>query len=379
MWRLRRAPIPAACARLSTGRGNGAGGEAGGSTGSVAQPSRREAWMASDTATVFGRARSPAVDAGSEDDDYTSLDLEVISRALEAVKCRSAALGIADGTNNAEADADALAAAASALQSARKGAEAEMAFLCALAARRSCGAAWYGLASLLHEYQHGGLPLDGTGDGSAGQRQRDLRLREAADAALIAARYEPRAPRSLALLGDILNDLGSDREACRAWAAAEVRGTAHWRRLAQPWLERVRTAPSQASVFGPREPLRSLRVGAPAVPLVRRSNGGQFTALRLATRPAAFLLRNFSTGAERDAIVAAAVDAPMRAVPRAEDGDEADERRGCEVAWLSSPLTVPDSAWAALMTDAVDVVLPSAQADSGLPGPGPLEDLHVVK
>ena len=122
------------------------------------------------------------------------------------------------------------------LQSARKGDEAERCFVSTLLAERSCGAAWYGRASLLHEYQHGGL----TG-GSA----RRAALAEAADAALIAARNESRRPRSLALLGDILNDQDDHREACRAWRAAEERGRTHWRSLASSWLD------GSQSAFGP--------------------------------------------------------------------------------------------------------------------------------
>lgn len=333
---------------------------------------RRESWMEADSSTIFGRARSPASDAGSLDDDYTVLDLEVISRALEFTKRRGEVVRLTDSSSDDVPDADGLAAQGFAMQSVRSGKDAERAFLAALATQRSCGAGWYGLGSLLHEYQHGGLDDDEPGVGDEDARSR--RLSRAADCALIAARYEARQPRALALLGDVLNDLGSHREACRAWTAAEARGKAHWRQLAAPW---VASAGADASAFGPREPLASLAMGSAPVTLHRASNGHAFTARRLSDRPAAFLLSGFSTAAERDAIVAAAIGAPMRAVPRGEDdAPEDDERRGCEVAWLASPVTCGTTSWADLMRDAIRVVLPSV---GGLPDAGAPEDLHVVK
>lgn len=332
---------------------------------------RRENWMEADSSTIFGRARSPARDANlSEDDDFTVLDLEVITRALGAIKRRGEQIS----SNAAAEDEDAIRVADEGftLQSSRNSAAAEHAFLRALSIQRSCGAAWYGLGSLLHEHQHGGLDDERGDEGSDAARTRRLAL--AADCALIAARYEASQPRALALLGDVLNDLGSHREACRAWTAAEARGKRHWRGLAAPWLV---AAGDGGSAFGPREPLRSLAVGAEPMTLHRSSSGQAFTARRLSGRPAAFLLSGFSTADERDAIVAAGIGAPMREVPRAEeDAPEDDDRRGCEVAWLASPVTCADTSWAALMRDAIDVVLPSS---NGLPDAGAPEDLHVVK
>lgn len=221
------------------------------------------------------------------------LDIEVISRAGAALKARRDLLN----ASPAELPNEALAEAVR-LQSARQGDAAERAFVGALLANRSCGSAWFGLASLLHEHQHGGL---------ASWESRGAALAEAADACLISARYEPQLPNPLVLLGDILNDLGDSREACRAWRAAEVRGGAHWRALTERWCG------SGVSAFGPRDPLKSLLVGGRPIELSRASDTTKrFTARRLANRPAAFLLSNFSTEAERDAIIAAAIEAPMR-------------------------------------------------------------------
>ena len=349
---------------------------------------RKESWEA-DTSTIMGKARSPAVDAGDELDDYATLDLEVISRAVAALKSRSEQLDLSVDADST--DADLLSSKAMELQSARKGDEAERGFLSALSTSRSCGSAWYGLGSLLHEYQHGGLADDDQWTvrdddflfllpEEQAAALREHRLRRAADCALIAARYEPREPRALALLGDVLNDLGAHRAACRAWTAAEVRGASYWRSVTSPWLDRARDA-APLSAFGPREPLRSLEVGGEPITLHRRSSGRAFTARRLSNKPAAFLLSGFSTGEERDQIVAAGLAAPMREVPRAEEDAAADDdRRGCEVAWLESPITAPDTPWADLMRDAAEAVLPSDAAATGLvPGAGPLEDLHVVK
>lgn len=136
------------------------------------------------------------------------------------------------------------------------------------------------------------------------------------------------------------------------------------------------------SAFGPREPLRSLRVGDEPVVLQRCSNGRSFRARRIADVPHAFVLQGFSTEEERDAIIAAGLNAPMRAVPRADDGDPDDERSGCEVAWLPSPVTEPQTAWANLMKDAANLVLPPHEGTSNtpsVPDAGPAEDLHVVK
>ena len=255
-----------------------------------------------------------------------------------------------------------LARAAFREQTARQVREAERLFIAALEADRKCGAAWYGLGSLLHECQHGGLGHD---------EDRVIRLNQAADAALIAARFEATHPRALALLGDILNDAGNHREACRAWTAAEARGRKHWRMQSSAWLG------GGASAFGPREPLRSLKLGDAPVTLQRPSNGRSFTATRVADVPHAFVLSGFSTDDERRAIIAAGVDAPMRPVPRSDDGDPDDERSGCEVAWLASPVTMPASPWADLMSDAAQLVLPPGV--EGVPEAGPAEDLHVVK
>ena len=168
--------------------------------------------------------------------------------------------------------------------------------------------------------------------------------------------------------------------ACRAWTAAEVRGASYWRSVTSPWLDRARDA-APLSAFGPRETAALLEVGGEPITLHRRSSGRAFTARRLSNKPAAFLLSGFSTGEERDQIVAAGLAAPMREVPRAEEDAAADDdRRGCEVAWLESPITAPDTPWADLMRDAAEAVLPSDAAATGLvPGAGPLEDLHVVK
>jgi tetratricopeptide (TPR) repeat protein len=259
----------------------------------------QEAWRESDTSTIFGRARSPATDARDGSDDYAVLDLEVITRASAALKRRPPNTRF-DGETQ-----ERLVASAFDMQSKRLGREAEDTFVAALAQGRACGAAWYGLGSLLHEHQHGGLNDEhGT---------RDERLAEAIDCALIAARYEPQHPRALVLLGDALNDLGEHREACRAWRAAEARGTAHWAALARPWLAAAATHPD-GDTFGPREPLRSLDIGAGAVQLVRHRSGRTFTAERLASTPPTFLLRGFSSEAERDAILAAAIRAPLREV-----------------------------------------------------------------
>jgi len=311
----------------------------------------REGWR-DQTNTVFGTARSAARDAG-DSDEYNELDLEVVLRAAAALERRRDALGVRAAGDPAASLAEALR-----LQTARRGDEAHRLFVAALLADRSVGAAWYGLASLLHEHQHGGLKASNSSR---------VALMDAVDAALIAARYEPELPRSLVLLGDVLNDLGDYREACRAWRAAEERGGSLWRTLTAPWV--------RSGAFSPREPLRSLPVGG-TIELVRRTNGVRFTATRLSLRPAAFRLVGFSTAQERDAIVTAARAAPMRDVPASEEDSSDDRREGCAVAWLSSPLTAPESPWAPLMRDSADVVLPSA---TGVPGAGPLEDLHVVK
>lgn len=349
---------------------------------------RKESWRETDSATILGSKRSPAKDAGIEEDDYTTLDLEVISRAAEALKSRRAQLNV-DVNDQSGSDAEALVRTGLALQSSRQGDEAELHFLAALTASRSCGAAWYGLGSLLHEYQHGGLSAEECVDDDdewlfllpeeQADALRQRRLSRAADCALIAARYEPGMPRALALLGDVLNDMGDHREACRAWTSAEARGARHWRSLTAPWLDRARDA-APLTAFGPREPLRSLEVGGPPITMTRQSNGRAFTARRLANKPAAFLLSGFSTHEEREAIVSAGLAAPMREVPRAEeDAAEDDDRRGCEVAWLESPLTAPDTPWAQLMLDAAESVLPSDASPGAVPGAGALEDLHVVK
>ena len=150
---------------------------------------RKESWRETDSATILGSKRSPAKDAGDllleDEDDYTTLDLEVISRAAEALKSRRAQLNV-DDNDQLGSDAEALVRTGLALQSARQGNQAELHFLAALTASRSCGAAWYGLGSLLHEYQHGGLD---------DARTPPEVLAEAADCALIAARYVA-APRT---------------------------------------------------------------------------------------------------------------------------------------------------------------------------------------
>lgn len=113
----------------------------------LAAAGSRESWMEADSATILGRSRSPAKDALSDEDDYTVLDLEVISRAAAAIRARSQQLSLSEGsektgdekTGGEKADADQLAARGIALQSARRGAEAERTLLEALALSRSCG------------------------------------------------------------------------------------------------------------------------------------------------------------------------------------------------------------------------------------------------
>ena len=82
----------------------------------------------------------------------------------------------------------------------------------------------------------------------------------------------------------------------------------------------------------------------------------------------------------------AAVAAPLRAVPLADEGDADDDRRGCEVAWLPSPSTQPESGWADLMRDAMAAVLPELPNDGhegggegSWPRAAAAEDLHVVR
>ena len=126
--------------------------------GAAAMRQKRESWMESDSTTIMGRSRTPASDAGMDEDDYTVLDLEVISRATRDLQARRAALGLgSEPEQGAEPDADALTRAGFHEQSMRKVREAERLFVAALEANRKCGAAWYGLGSLLHETQHGGL------------------------------------------------------------------------------------------------------------------------------------------------------------------------------------------------------------------------------
>ena len=148
----------------------------------------REGWRESDTSTVFGRARSPATDARDGGDDYVTLDMDVIVRARAALSARSAAAERADATMSQ----DQLLEHAFAEQSARRGLAAESALVRVLGENRTCGAAWYGLGALLHEYQHGGLDEPA---GSLAPHGRLARLAEARDAALIAARYEEDQPR----------------------------------------------------------------------------------------------------------------------------------------------------------------------------------------
>ena len=334
---------------------------------------QREGWMESDSTTIMGRSRTPALDAGVDEDDYSVLNLDVIARAMKDLKARSASLGKDSDAKGNGGDATALVQSAFREQSARRVDEAERLFVAALEASRSCGAAWYGLASLLHECQHGGLS-SATGESEDGWRERQLT--QAVDAALIAARYEPTHPRALALLGDVLNDLGNHREACRAWAAAEARGKRHWRSMVAPWVQ-LTWGKSALSPLGPREPLHSLKLGDKPVIMQRPSNGLSFTAHRVADRPHAFVLQGFSTEEERQAIITAGENAPMRQVPKASDGDPDDERSGCEVAWLASPVTDPDTPWARLMKDAAQLVLPPNTP--AVPDAGPAEDLHVVK
>jgi hypothetical protein len=335
---------------------------------------QREGWMESDSNTIMGRSRTPALDAGVDDDDYSVLNLDVIARAMKDLKARRASLGKDSDTQvGGGADATALVQSAFREQSARRVDEAERLFVAALEASRSCGPAWYGLASLLHECQHGGLS-SATGESQDGWRERQLT--KAVDAALIAARYEPTHPRALALLGDVLNDLGNHREARRAWAAAEARGKRHWRSMVAPWIQ-LSWGKSALSPLGPREPLHSLKLGDQPVVMQRPSNGLSFTARRVADRPHAFVLQGFSTEQERQAIITAGENAPMRQVPKASDGDPDDERSGCEVAWLASPVTDPDTPWARLMFDAAQLVLPPNTP--AVPDAGPAEDLHVVK
>lgn len=344
----------------------------------------QESWRESDTTTIMGRKRSATTDAGIVgDDDYCVLDLEVSTRAAEVVTARRSALDASmskDFSELALEGAAELVARAQWLQSARRSDEAERCFVMALAQDRKCGAAWYGLGALLHEHQHGGLANDAARDNAADgkdvEQHRLSRLSQAADLALVAARFEAAHPRALALLGDALNDQGEYQEACRAWRAAEVRGRARWRAL---------TVGQPPGAFGAREPLRSLRVGESTK--MRRTSGHTFAARRLAMRPAVFVLEGFSTAKERQAIEAAAIAAPLREVPLADEGDEDDDRRGCEVAWLPSPCTEPSSPWAALMRDATDVVLPrhggagggAQSGDDVLPSAAEAEDLHVVR
>ena len=328
--------------------------------------------MESDSTTIMGRSRTPASDAGVDEDDYSVLNLDVIARAMKDLKARRASLGEDSGAQTGgDADATALVQTAFLEQSARRVEKAERLFVAALEASRSCGPAWYGLASLLHECQHGGLSSAAGSSEDDGWRERQLA--QAADAALIAARYEPTHPRALALLGDVLNDLGNHREACRAWTAAEARGQRHWRSVVAPWAGQ---GGRELSAFGPREPLHSLKLGDEPVEM-QRKNGVRFTVRRVADRPHAFVLQGFSTEQEREAIIKAGESAPMRQVPKATDGDPDDERSGCEVAWLASPVTDPDTPWACLMQDAAQLVLPPDTPS--VPDAGPAEDLHVVK
>lgn len=277
-----------------------------------------------DTFTVFGPHRTLTSDAGVRgEDDYCMLELEVGSRAAQAVAQRRR-FHAAGSCSSEEGSAEQWVAKGESALSARRGEEAERCFLEAVGLDKRCGAAWYGLGALYHEHQHGGLGeregsaregpgegrrdayTDGVRDGSRdettsvpieesgeGRRQsgngeecasdqEDERLRRlslAADFALVAARFEPSHPRALALLGDVHNDRGEHKEACRAWKAAELRGRARWTKLAmgQP-----------VGAFGPRGKLQALRVGERVE--LQRSGGHRFVARRLAERPAAFVL-----------------------------------------------------------------------------------------
>ena len=70
-------------------------------------------------------------------------------------------------------------------------------------------------------------------------------------------------------------------------------GKSHWLALARPWLDAA--ASHGGDPFGPREPLRSLRVGGEPATMRRTHVDGahEFTASRLSGTPPAFLLRGY--------------------------------------------------------------------------------------
>ena len=51
---------------------------------------KRDGWVSSDTTTIMGRSRTPATDGGTDEDHYTVINLEVITRAMGDLKARRA-------------------------------------------------------------------------------------------------------------------------------------------------------------------------------------------------------------------------------------------------------------------------------------------------
>ena len=77
--------------------------------------------MESDSTTIMGRSRTPASDAGVDEDDYSVLNLDVIARAMKDLKARRASLGEDSGAQTGgDADATALVQTAFLEQSARR-------------------------------------------------------------------------------------------------------------------------------------------------------------------------------------------------------------------------------------------------------------------
>jgi len=112
------------------------------------------------------------------------MNLEVITRAMGDLKARRAVLGTDGDPQAPDVSAEAIARAGFSAQSARQSKAAERLFLAAIEKDRKSGAAWYGLGSLLHECQHGGLEV--AGEDASSELSRENQLSQAADAALIA-------------------------------------------------------------------------------------------------------------------------------------------------------------------------------------------------
>lgn len=126
-------------------------------------------------------------------------------------------------------------------------------------------------------------------------------------------------------------------------------------------------ASAAANPVGVAPPLANLPLGTP---ITGSRTTHQFTAIRVANRPSAFVLRNFLSEAECAAIVAEAEESGK--LHRAETNGRTDARKKCDICCLGLGSSVVSS----LTREAAELLLDERAL--ALPGAG-CEDLHVLR